>query len=111
MYCKPVVRSEITERSSSRVYGCAGSENTNSSSVTLLHDLPGIHHGLTLIACLRDDAEVVCDEEQGRIEVPLQSRDDPATRASTSTSSAVVGSSQMTSLQTNTSANHQIMMR
>ena len=66
--------SEIVERSSSRVYGCAGLAKT-SRAVALLDDLPGVHHR-DPVARLGDDAEVVGDQQQRGVEVAPQVGED-----------------------------------
>ena len=90
MECSPVVDSEMVERSSSRCTGAAASANTSRAS--LFDDPAGVHHR-DPVAGLGDDPEVVGDQQQRGVEVLAQVGRIRMICASTSTSSAVVGSS------------------
>ena len=80
-----VVSSEIVDRRSSRVYGCAGSAKTSRAapSSTIL---PGVHDR-DPVAGLGDDPEVVGDQEQGVPKLRAGRRGSPRICASTITSS------------------------
>ena len=75
MKFRPGGRSEIVDRSSSRVYGCCGSRE-HLAGVADLDDPAGVHHR-DPVARLGDDAEVVGDQQQRGVEVAAQVVQDP----------------------------------